>query len=211
MSDPYFEWLGIPAQFRPPTHYQLLGIAPTELDRNTIVAAAERQLERVRIHESGPAGDESRRIASEIHNTRDTLLDPVARQRYDSLTPDAAAPWWKPEGEAPATFVAAVAAADWWKGEAIPSPSNPPIQSPSQPVTVPTAEDLEGIWSSTLGVETIAVGANGTIVAVKNATTSALIPVKTTENLHAVTAMGAGVNRGFIAVGDKGTVVAAKF
>ena len=132
MSDLYFDWLGIPAQFRPPTHYQLLGIAPTELDRNTIAAAAERQLALIRIYELGPTEGESKRIAAEIINARDTLLDPIAKQRYDLLAPDAAEPWWKPEGGAPATPAAPVAVADWWKGETIPAPA--PIKAPSQPM-----------------------------------------------------------------------------
>lgn len=83
------------------------------------------------------------------------------------------------------------------------------------PIPSSTAKDLEGIWSSTLGLETLAVGKSGTIVAVKNATTAspqvALITSGTSENLHAVTAMGAGSNRTFVAVGDKGTVLAAQF
>ena len=40
MFDPYHKWLGIPKDQRPPTHYQLLGISPTEQDREVIEEAA---------------------------------------------------------------------------------------------------------------------------------------------------------------------------
>lgn len=39
MFDPYRKWLGIPPECRPPTHYQLLGIAPDERDLEVIDAA----------------------------------------------------------------------------------------------------------------------------------------------------------------------------
>ena len=79
MSDAYANWLGIPVQFRPPTHYQLLGIEPAELDLAAISAAAERQLGRLRLHQDGPEAEHCRRLQAEIIQARDTLLDPVAR------------------------------------------------------------------------------------------------------------------------------------
>ncbi|HET7468493.1 MAG TPA: hypothetical protein VFJ81_02420, partial [Gemmatimonadales bacterium] len=66
MSDPYAEWLDIPANLRPPTHYQLLGIPPSELDPRAIAAAADRRLARLREHAAGPRGEECRRIAREV-------------------------------------------------------------------------------------------------------------------------------------------------
>ncbi|HJZ90863.1 MAG TPA: hypothetical protein VKE40_08315 [Gemmataceae bacterium] len=116
LSDAYADWLAIPAHFRPPTHYQLLGLDSSELDPAAIAAAADRQLERLRPHESGPAADECRRIQREVVAARDTLLDPVARQRYDTLTPDAPEPWWKPEPEAHAE-VSPEPVQGWWQGE----------------------------------------------------------------------------------------------
>lgn len=74
-------------------------------------------------------------------------------------------------------------------------------------------ETLEGIWSSAIG-ETVAVGTNGTIVALNgaNATPTVVsIPSPTQKDLHAVTAAGLAVNRTFIAVGDQGTVVTYHF
>src|SRR5688572_15423295 len=92
VSDPYAEWLDIPAHLRPPTHYQLLGIPPSELDPRAIVAAADRRLARLREHATGPRGDDARRLAREVVEARDTLVDPVTRLTYDTLAPDAADP-----------------------------------------------------------------------------------------------------------------------
>ena len=78
----------------------------------------------------------------------------------------------------------------------------------------PSGEDLQGIWSSLAG-EFIAVGTNGTIIGVANGQaqtpTVVTIPSPTKENLNAVTAVGTALNRTFIAVGDKGTVVSYHF
>lgn len=41
--NPYRVWLSIPAESRPPTHYQLLGISPDEHDPTVINAAVMRQ------------------------------------------------------------------------------------------------------------------------------------------------------------------------
>jgi WD domain, G-beta repeat len=116
VADPYADWLAIPAHLRPPTYYQLLGIDPSELDPTAIAAAAERQLERLRPHETASDGEACRRIQREIVDARDTLLDPVARQRYDTLTPDAPEPWWKPEPDAHAQ-VSPEPVQGWWQGE----------------------------------------------------------------------------------------------
>ena len=54
MFDPYHKWLGIPKDQRPPTHYQLLGISPTEQDREVIeefyLAALCRPLSEKELH-----------------------------------------------------------------------------------------------------------------------------------------------------------------
>jgi WD domain, G-beta repeat len=137
VTDAYSEWLDIPANLRPPTYYQLLGIAPSELDAKAIAAAADRRLELLRAHEAGPRADECRRIAREVVQARDTLTDPVSRLRYDTMTPDAADPWWKPEGESGrATEPQPVEG--WWQGESPdvePPPSATPkaVEAPSGP------------------------------------------------------------------------------
>jgi len=85
MEDPYLDWLGIPKGKRPPTHYQLLGIAPVpEISVHHIEAAMERQLQRLQPYLSGVTPNKPRalEISKEIIKARDTLIDPFERQRY---------------------------------------------------------------------------------------------------------------------------------
>ena len=147
MTDAYWDWLDIPANLRPPTYYQLLGIAPSELDPKAIAAAADRRLERLRAHSAGPRAEEARRLARDVVEARDTLLDPVARVRYDTLTPDAADPWWKPETERPRETSAPVDG--WWQGEVAdespPAPATvpPPAVEPGPPPAPPPAPQAQ--------------------------------------------------------------------
>jgi hypothetical protein len=134
VSDAYSDWLDVPAHLRPPTHYQLLGIAPSELDPAAIAASADRQLARVRPHLTGSRAEEARRIEGEITQARDTLLDPVARLRYDTLTPDAADPWWKPD-QAP--VVPPDQVESWWQGETPDADSPARAATPVATVTAP--------------------------------------------------------------------------
>jgi formylglycine-generating enzyme required for sulfatase activity len=82
MLDPYLEWLGIPPEHRPPTHYQLLGISPEERDPRVIEEAALDRSAIVRIFQIAHP-DECVRLLSEITRALDTLLDPVKRRQYD--------------------------------------------------------------------------------------------------------------------------------
>jgi hypothetical protein len=84
MFDPYHKWLSIPRDQRPPTHYQLLGIAPDEDDPEVIDEAAIRQTAHVRMYQSGPQAQECSRLLNEIALARATLLDPVRRRAYDA-------------------------------------------------------------------------------------------------------------------------------
>lgn len=54
MFDPYHRWLGIPKNARPPTHYQLLGLANGESDPEVIDEAVIRQTTHVRSYQIGP-------------------------------------------------------------------------------------------------------------------------------------------------------------
>jgi hypothetical protein len=83
MFDPYHKWLGIPKAFRPPTHYQLLGIAADEEDREVIEEAAIRQTTHVRAYQIGPHADDCTRLLNEIAQARATLLHPSKRKEYD--------------------------------------------------------------------------------------------------------------------------------
>src|SRR5262249_19594536 len=111
-----------------------------ELDANAIAAAAERQLERLRPHVLGPDGDQCRQLEQEVVQARNTLLDPIARQRYDQLTPDAAQPWWTPDGDQ-VTAAPPVPVDSWWQ------PETPPSESKPEPTTdSATSVPVEGWW-----------------------------------------------------------------
>ncbi|MCL6501221.1 MAG: hypothetical protein K6T86_00965 [Pirellulales bacterium] len=83
MFDPYRKWLGIPEESRPPTHYQLLGIAPGEQDPEVIDAAAQRQSAFVRTFQEGEHAEEATRILGEIAEACAVLIDPERRAAYD--------------------------------------------------------------------------------------------------------------------------------
>jgi hypothetical protein len=83
MFDAYHKWLGIPKDQQPPTHYQLLGIAPTELDPEVIRGAAARQIAHVRTFQSGPHAVDCARILNELAEAKLVLLNPSRRAAYD--------------------------------------------------------------------------------------------------------------------------------
>src|SRR5262245_25969406 len=85
MFDPYHKWLGIPKDQRPPTHYQLLGVAFGEADPEVIEEASIRQTAHLRAYQIGPHAAECTRILNEIAKARTTLLDPVKRSQYEQL------------------------------------------------------------------------------------------------------------------------------
>ncbi len=83
MFDPYHKWLGIPQEHRPPTYYQLLGIAAAEKDVEVIEEAAIRQTTHVRAYQIGAHAAECTRILNEIAQARQVLLNPAKRKEYD--------------------------------------------------------------------------------------------------------------------------------
>ena len=84
MFDPYRTWLSIPEAERPPTHYQLLGVAPTEPDAEVIKEAALRQTSQVRVYQTGPHAEVCTRLLNEIAEARAVLLNKETRQAYDA-------------------------------------------------------------------------------------------------------------------------------
>jgi hypothetical protein len=140
VPDAYSKWLEIPEHRRPPTYYQLLGVSPSELDPKAIAAAAERQLEQLRPHLLGPDGEQCRQLEQEVIHARNTLLDPVTRQRYDQLTPDAAQPWWTPDGDQ-VTAAPPVPVDSWWKPDTLPTDTQAEPAAESV-----TAVPVEGWW-----------------------------------------------------------------
>ena len=82
--DLYENWLGIPADRRPPTYYNLLGIEPFESNGETIERAALRRMSLVRHHQLGPHRDRSQEILSELARARLVLIDADRRGEYDA-------------------------------------------------------------------------------------------------------------------------------
>ena len=109
MIDPYRDWLGLTDGRRPPTLYQLLGIATTESDPKLIEAAAALQLAKVQNHLTGSNSKLAWQIVDEIALAKTTLLDPVKRSAYDMVfgtgprptTPPAGPADWAPQPAAP--------------------------------------------------------------------------------------------------------------
>ena len=85
--DPYHKWLGIPKHLRPPTHYQILGIAAGESDREVIEEAAIRQTTHVRGYQVGPNAEVCARILGEIARAREVLGNPQKKKAYDDSFP----------------------------------------------------------------------------------------------------------------------------
>jgi hypothetical protein len=84
MFDPYHRWLAIPRDQRPPTYYQLLGIARDETDREVIEEAALRQTSHVRTYQTGPYAQQCQTLLNEIGQAKVTLLHPQKRREYDT-------------------------------------------------------------------------------------------------------------------------------
>ena len=137
MSDAYLEWLGIPTAHRPPNYYQLLGVAPSEQNPEIIKSAAGRQYARVLAHRTASDAMRSERIAEEIVRARDTLLDPVARERYDSVVMGGSESWWKAES-GPAVPTLPKVAGWWAEGTMEPPPSIPPTMGAGWSADKPT-------------------------------------------------------------------------
>jgi hypothetical protein len=82
--DPYHKWLGIPPGRRPPTHYQLLGIAPSETDLEVIEEAFIRQTTHLRAYQNGAHALECTKLLNELAQAHVTLMDVAKRQEYDA-------------------------------------------------------------------------------------------------------------------------------
>ena|SRR5271157_2582711 len=131
--DPYETWLGIPPDRRPPTHYDLLGLAPYESDPATIDQAALRRMSKVRQHQIGPHSDQSQEILSELARARLILMDPDRRTDYDAKCEPAAraSPFALPPRRSSETAMRRSTAPTM-----APPTSSPPWPSPSrQPTT----------------------------------------------------------------------------
>ncbi|HEX3315984.1 MAG TPA: hypothetical protein VHR72_13890, partial [Gemmataceae bacterium] len=112
--DPYHKWLGIPKAQRPPTHYQILGLAQGETDAEVIEEAAIRQTTHLRAYQVGPHADDCTKLLNEVSAARQILVNPQKRQDYDSKL---------------AQFAAKQAAAQPGNGAAKPAVAAPIVES----------------------------------------------------------------------------------
>lgn len=81
--DVYKEWLGIPEQFRPPTHYQLLRLVDFEDDVEKIQAYYKKLNAHVRKYATGQYSLESQDLLNELAKAMLCLTDTVRKREYD--------------------------------------------------------------------------------------------------------------------------------
>ncbi len=80
--DPY-DLLEIPAELRPPTHYQLLGIDDFESDLEVISHAAKQRSTYLHRIAAGPQRKAVQQLLNQVAVARRTLLNPQSKQAYD--------------------------------------------------------------------------------------------------------------------------------
>jgi hypothetical protein len=90
--DPYYKWLGIPADEQPANHYRLLGITAFEADAEVITRAADRLIGYVRDLQASKHGDLAVQIRNEIAQARLCLLDSEQKAAYDEKLREKDAP-----------------------------------------------------------------------------------------------------------------------
>src|SRR5262249_32010571 len=69
---------------RPPTYYQLLGLAQGEADAEVIEEAAIRQTTHLRAYQVGPHATDCTRMLNEVSAARQVLVNPQKRADYDA-------------------------------------------------------------------------------------------------------------------------------
>ena len=114
--DPYYQWLGIPLQEQPASHYRLLGIPEFDGNVDIIKAAAERQTIYLRTLQAGEHEVLVAELLNEVSQARVTLLNAEQQSAYDEQLREQQAP--EPE---PA---------------AAPTPAIKPPEPPPSPVVV---------------------------------------------------------------------------
>lgn len=82
--DPYYKWLGIPADEQPANYYRMLGLRLFEHDRDVIESAADRQMAHVRTFQAGPYSALSQMLLNELSAVRLCLLTPDHKAAYDA-------------------------------------------------------------------------------------------------------------------------------
>ncbi len=98
----YTQWLGIPPEELPPTHYRLLGVAASESNPQAIDVAARKLAALVKSKAVEPYVGAAKKILIELAAARTCLLDPDTRAEYDKSLPEvSASAKSRPSGGAP--------------------------------------------------------------------------------------------------------------
>lgn len=82
--DPYYKWLGIPVEQRPPNLYQLVGVQLFERDFDVITNACDQRMTHLRTFTMSPHRDLAEQLLNEISAARVTLTNPRLKAGYDS-------------------------------------------------------------------------------------------------------------------------------
>ena len=81
--DPYAQWLRIPADRRPPSYYDLLGLPAFESDAVRIRQCVLERSEQVRRYQLGPHSQSAIQLLGELSRAFDTLTSPDRKLQYD--------------------------------------------------------------------------------------------------------------------------------
>jgi len=95
--DPYYQWLGIPIQEQPASHYRLLGIPEFDGNVDIIKAAAERQTIYLRTLQAGEHELLVAQLLNEVSQARVTLLNVDDKAEYDEGLREQQTPEPQPE------------------------------------------------------------------------------------------------------------------
>jgi serine/threonine protein kinase len=82
--DPYYKWLGIPVEQRPPNLYQLVGVQMFEKDFDVIANACDQRMAHLRTFATSQHRDLAEQLLNETAAARVTLLNPRLKAGYDS-------------------------------------------------------------------------------------------------------------------------------
>lgn len=151
--NPYRAWLGVVSDALPPTHYELLGIAPAQADAEHVAEAFRRQMSRLNPHLAGEHAAIAQKLAAQLADARVVLLTPTTRRAYDAelaagKCPSAGAVKQRPQAQPSAMSAGALADAllppsAGPMAPAVPEPQatlmTPPMNQPLPPAGVAPA------------------------------------------------------------------------
>ena len=77
--DPYLEWLQVHSKSARPTHYELLGVSPSESDATVFQDAAKAQLKKLESVQPGSRKKMLANLIKEVRRSERVLSDSVSR------------------------------------------------------------------------------------------------------------------------------------